>query len=393
MSAPAPRHVDLRSLQIGRELGSGAQGTVHELLDEPSRVVKLYDPRLGVDPRGLEELWRARHRMPAADAALVDRATGWPEALVMDGARCCGFTMARIPDRFTVTTSVGPMLMRLQQALHLDRAARFSIPLPDARARLELALSYCRIVAAAHRAGVGLGDISQRNLVWALAADGVDVFALDLDSAAVVGAPRALAAVETPDWFDSGAAPGSLEADRYKLALLVFRTAHAEPKAVPGPGDQRLAATRAGWTPELGTLVRAGLHGRLHERPSAAQWCEALERALQGRSTPSAAPPPGPGPRPALPVAVRTGPTTTPTLPGGARPRLPVGSRPALARPAPAAPPRAGSRPPRGRVPVVVPRARPTATSRRWWDQPWASRAAAASIGALMFVTALATLR
>ena len=354
-AVPDPPQIELSSLQLGPELGSGAQGVVYETKSDPARVAKIYPPGTAAHLHGFAHLFHTLATMPIADASLVRSHTAWPETVIVDRGSCRGFVMPRIPDRLLSPTSSRSMHLLLQHALHPEKATRLGIRLPDNRGRLHLVAAYLPVVAALHRATVALGDISQRNLIWALGRGGrVDVFAIDIDSAAVVGAPRALPAVQTPDWVDTGTSAGSIEGDRLKIALLAFRTCHADPKAWPGPTDPRLDATRPGWTPGLGDLVRRGLHDRPASRPTAEEWCTALQRALAGvaATVPGAARSQNPPlARPSIPllgsvarVPARSSTTTRPmrpvlvTVPRGqlaTRTRVPV-PRPTTPRTSPA---------------------------------------------------------
>lgn len=85
--------------------------------------------------------------------------------------------------------------------------------------RIELMLEFIRSFRLLWSLGLVYNDFSAKNLWWTVTPHPA-VYVIDVDGCSPIGTPG----LRSPDWHEaSGIAPGSLESDRSKLALLLWR--------------------------------------------------------------------------------------------------------------------------------------------------------------------------
>lgn len=268
----------------GAMVGSpGGQGSVYELQARAGELLKIYHPQLRVDPAGLEALVAWRAGLPAQDRGVIDAATAWPRGVVDCGSGF-GVVMPKAPAAFFHTVAA----MRLPRDLawaYNATACRFAgltpaTPVTAARVLISCAAA----VDVWHRHGVAGFDFSGTNELWD-PLRGLGYF-LDCDSLQVLAEPRGLPRAESPGWRCPWPDTG-IEADCYKLALMVLRVVHR----YEGPLDDSVARIRVGGHPRQGIpralvdLLRDGLR-RDGPRPSAADWLPVLrdlEAGLRAR--------------------------------------------------------------------------------------------------------------
>jgi len=296
-------------LQLGTQLGSGGQGTVHDLNGPGSGLVyKEYLDPGRVNSAELRALVALPSGMDAADRDALLAQTAWPRNLVLNGGIVTGFLMPKVPSSFWWTSSTGPKLLELQYLLFPPKPLWSSISLPDAQGRLHLARRIASLFQLLHGQGIVVGDVSMANLLWS---EQGDVYLLDCDGTRRHGRPPVTPQPETPDWDDphQPASGPDLDTDRYKLALLVSRILTFTYDHRPGLPP----ALVPDLPPRVVTEVTARLAaaaGPRGTRPDAAQW----SLALSDRGTINLGPLPPVRQPPVLPKAPADGHSTRPTL-------------------------------------------------------------------------------
>jgi hypothetical protein len=353
--------VELSTLQLGKELGSGGQATVYELVGS-SEVVKLYHDHVPRDGARLAELIDWRTGLPDQGRNRLDAATCWPTQVVTEGGNAVGCKMPRLPDSFLVRLSTG--LVRPREFQYLSRpadAAKLGIAHPDDAAVMKLCQSYASVLDVLERNGAAFGDISMRNLLWTVEPEPA-VRLIDCDGACLTGRSPALTPVVTGGWEDHSQRHSTPDrhSDRYKLALVIGRALFGDPDMRPAPGQPEFDAVAARLGTELVSLFERSMSGPRETRPAPADWIAALDRrgasglfvgshdSRQRRrlprlprrrsrsrpkiavSTPVRHPSTGPGRRPTIAVAPARAKHATGHRQGATtRPRIPVGPTPA----------------------------------------------------------------
>jgi hypothetical protein len=309
---PVPQ-VSLTDLGPLTRIGSGGQGTVFALAEDPRLVYKEYAARF-VDDVDVTTLGRfvrlAAGGGPDAEALLGLAA--WPTTIVRKHGVVRGFLMPRVPERFTVRLELpgGPetVLAQLQYLLNSEEYLR-ALGLPhDDRMRLELLQDTSAALEQLHRRGICVGDFSPNNLLFSRTARPrcyfIDCDAMRLDGDSV------LAQGETPEWHmpqpvgpeppEELATPAT---DAYKFGLLAVRLFAGDQQVRDPTAARRLRG-------DLRRLARRSLGTSPGDRPAPREWTEALAVAVE-QTPPS---PPAPRP-PASPPARRATPPPVPAPP------------------------------------------------------------------------------
>ncbi|MFI6986894.1 hypothetical protein [Nonomuraea wenchangensis] len=311
---------DRSTLTLGRRLGQGGQGTVHEVLNRRINgqwdvAYKEYDPGVleSLDTAALTAMTGLIGRLPGWDAAWLCDKTAWPAELVETDGAVSGFLMRAVPQRyfFDLRTLSGAERRpaTLEFLLNDDAyVAGIGLRISD-RDRMLLMADLAGTLARLHAMDIVVGDLSPKNLLFSTDAP-PECFLIDCDAMRLAGA-EAMPQVETPDWrLPEGEEKGTPGGDAYKLALLVVRMfARDQTSADPG----RLAAV----SPALADLAAAGLQEDPALRPGPEQWAAALREAA---GSASAVPPPPPPPRPPVPPPGAAGPPGPVPLPVQGRP-------------------------------------------------------------------------
>ncbi|MEV4114620.1 hypothetical protein [Nonomuraea sp. NPDC049695] len=297
---------DRAALKLGRRLGQGGQGAVHEVLDRKINgqwdvVYKEYDPDVlrQLDVAALTAMTDLIGRLPGWDAAWLCDKTAWPAGLVESGDAVTGFLMRSVPHRFSFdlrTLSGAERKLATVEFLLNDDAYVGQIGLRvSERDRLLLLADLADTLARLHSMDIVVGDLSPKNLLFATEAS-PECFLIDCD-AMRLGGVEALPQVETPDWqIPAAEQKGTPQSDAYKFALLAVRV-FARDQSSTDLG--RLAAV----SPALADLATAALHQPPSQRPAPAQWATQLRQAaLSASTTPTVVPPPPPGPPGPSPV-------------------------------------------------------------------------------------------
>lgn len=272
------------SLHLGDKLGDGGQGVVFALRDRPGLVYKEY-LRPGANEATLDFLVGLEPDLDAALGGALHKVAAWPTSKVVDhGGRVRGYLMPRIAEEFFTADNGRPVLLLEGQYLMTPPKRMFAhVPQPTGSERLALMLSLARVVAAMHRLGLVLGDISAKNFLFSLGGQ-PRVMLLDCDGIRPLGRPPVQQQAETIDWNDPEGSVGAPDQDRdaYKLALAVMRTLKRDMRCRPHPRGDNLADV-----PDVPEQVRSGVQtllvqaaGQVGGRPTAEMWV----RTLSGRS-------------------------------------------------------------------------------------------------------------
>ncbi|MFD8822609.1 hypothetical protein ACFV1C_09650 [Streptomyces sp. NPDC059605] len=320
-STPA---VEYGTLALGRRLGQGGQGTVHEVTNK--RINKTAGGGWEVaykeySPTVLAELdvavLSAQVDLPGALGATEGRwlcdSTAWPAAVVRRNGQVCGLLMRMVPDRFQFTlkglTSTSPASRRLANLEYLLNTDAYitgiGLGISDSDRVLllaDLAVTLSRL----HRIGIAVGDLSPKNLLFTID-PAPQCFLIDCDAMRLHGA-TALPQAETPDWqVPGGEEKATPASDVYKLGLLAIRL-FARDQTTTDPSA--LAAI----SPELGDLARTSLDPDPARRPTSNAWVEQLTATSHAVSTtPAAATVARNGPRPSNASSAGSAPGTAPT--------------------------------------------------------------------------------
>lgn len=155
------RASDGSQVRLGRELGRGGEGAVHEITGT-QLVAKVY-----ARPPTATKIEKLRAMTRRNTPALL-RIAAWPVDLLEDHAsRVCGFLMPRVAGRHDV------------HQLYSPKSRRREFPHADARFLVRAAANLARAFASMHEAGHVIGDVNHGNAL--VGADGT-VMLIDCDS-------------------------------------------------------------------------------------------------------------------------------------------------------------------------------------------------------------------
>jgi len=329
VSAPRTPAVDHDTLSLGKQLGQGGQGTVHEVTNRKINeaagdgwdvVYKEYSP--AVLPALRADVLASRadliSELSAADGKWLCERTAWPAAVVQRHGHACGFLMRAVPERFrfafqNLNGATGAQRLANMEYLLNDDAYVAGIGLTiSSRDRLALLGDLATTLSRLHRLGITVGDLSPKNLLFTTTPH-PECFLIDTDAMRLRGT-TVLPQAETPDWqIPDGEEKATGASDVYKLALLAIRLIARDQTATD-------PTALAPVSPVLADLAQCSLDPDPKTRPTPALWAENLAAAGTTASTAPASAPAGPGTG-AVPVPGRR----TRRLPG--RP-LPAGAVP-----------------------------------------------------------------
>jgi hypothetical protein len=282
VTTAVPR-VDFSRLQLGNELGRGGQGRVTavegiQIDGRWTAALKRYSPDVArfIDVGALRKITVFPGTLDTDDKLWLYETTAWPAVMVEDSGAVCGFLMRTVPREYyfgfpTQTQGIVWKLATMEFLLNDDQyisKAGLSVTDRERVALLEnLAVSLSRL----HGLGVVVGDLSPKNLLFQLTPS-PSCFLIDCDAMRVRGA-SVLTQVQTPDWeVPSREATATPEADAYKFALLAIRL-FARHQSSRDP------TALAKLSPALGYLATDSLNLGPSQRPSIADWQQALAKA------------------------------------------------------------------------------------------------------------------
>ncbi len=311
MTVTRARTVALGGLDLGRRLGQGGQGAVHEVTNRRinqtgaawSVVYKEYNAAMlpQADTGALGSLVALLDTLDGTQGRWLCEKAAWPAAVVEESGRARGFLMRAVPDRFrfhvpglTAKSSGKERLATVEFLLNDDAyVAGIGLKVSD-KDRVLLLADLADILTRLHTSGIAIGDLSPKNLLFTLDKQ-PECFLIDCDAMRLRGA-SVLPQAETPDWqIPDGEEKATRASDIYKFGLLAIRLFARDQSAMD---PDVLAAL----SPRLVELARASLDNNPLQRPTPVAWAEALEFAAPTAST-----------APATNTAVLKKPTPSPT--------------------------------------------------------------------------------
>lgn len=155
---------------LGKELGSGGEGAVYEVISDSDRAVKIYHAALSSDRA---EKIRVMSRMATAQ---ISKLTAWPLDLLCDrSGKRIGLLMPRISGRHDI------------HRLYSPKSRRTDFQQADWRFLIRAAANAARVMAAIHEMGCVIGDVNERSV---LVGQDATVRLIDCDSFQVAAAGR-----------------------------------------------------------------------------------------------------------------------------------------------------------------------------------------------------------
>jgi serine/threonine protein kinase len=312
-------------LGVLTRIAAGGQGVVYQAPNvttkfAASMVYKEYKPHTRADID-----FTALAAMPAlvedslsyAQAEQLISMAAWPCALVEQDGSPTGFVMPAIPQQFFIalTTVKGSSTSaaEFQHLLnHSSVLAARGISVDDAQ-RYSLLRETASALAFLHQHGVCVGDISPKNVLFALIPHPA-VYFIDCDAMRINGI-SALPQVETPGWqAPAGEELATIYSDTYKLGLLALRLLAGDQNTT---NVQHIPSTTPG---TLRQIITDTMNTAPQRRPLPDVWNYVLGNAIeeaQHRQKMTAVPAPvsaAPAP-PELPIVHSRPPIGSPTPP------------------------------------------------------------------------------
>ncbi|WP_327403404.1 hypothetical protein OG194_27115 [Streptomyces sp. NBC_01288] len=281
MTGPGAVRIARSDLALGASLGGGGQGKVwvveKRLINGTWPVAyKEYKPevqtQLQID--ALERMVAFLPGRPAAVGKWLAGHTAWPAALVTEGPQIRGFLMRQIPDEFFMTVPSGDRKAAgFEFLLNPLAFVQKTVGTVTPRQFFGLLLALADILERLHGLGVVAGDLSPKNLLFALSGARPGCFLIDCDAMGLEG-DWVLKPVQTPGWaLPDGEAPDTQQGDCYKFALLAVRLFLHEQHGQDPAALRRMDTT-------VGDLAARGLSADPAARPTLSAWLDPLRRAF-----------------------------------------------------------------------------------------------------------------
>ena len=293
MTALSVPRVDISSLSLGAQLGSGGQGRVvtvsgFRINGEWPAVLKIYSPAVvhEMDAGVLEKIVGLPRQLPSEDSRWLQENTAWPAVIAEDQGTVSGFLMRVVPGGCyfgfqTRTQGTRQQLADTAFLLNPDSYVSSSGLAVSDHDRLALLRSVAATLSRLHALGVAVGDFSPKNVLFSLK-PAPGCFLIDCDAVRLRG-ESVFKQIETPDWeAPHGEAKAITATDAYKFGLLAIRL-FARDQSSRDP-----AALRA-LSPELGRLAELSQDPDPAQRPEPSAWASALAAAERSASTASTA--------------------------------------------------------------------------------------------------------
>lgn len=272
-----------------QELGKGGEGQVFAIPHRPNLVYKQYLQAAATAPgqSALQSLIDLKSTMSPSEQTWLSERTIWPETIVVDQGRMCGFLMRKItPEYFRkqgIRSNPRNVLCEWNLLAMRDRYLRnpnivSTVPHIEPFDALRLIVDLTKTVALLHKYRVIVGDMSGRNLLWT-DTPAWRVLIIDCDSLRVDGSSGVASPKQSPDWDDPHLNGGATtqSSDIYKLGLAAFRGVWAATTDRP---DHSVPLRVPDGVPEdLSNLVLASTG--MSDRPTADEWLRRLEPSIK----------------------------------------------------------------------------------------------------------------
>jgi DNA-binding helix-hairpin-helix protein with protein kinase domain len=330
-------------------LADGGEAQVLSVARRPGVLFKRYTTR-AVDPveqRALENLIGLPRAMADQDRATVLARTAWPTALVVDQGRVVGLLLPRAGTEYYRRHGIASAPKRVvcdwtylayRQSYQTNKNLVSDVPRLTTLEVARLVLDLATTMAALHRNGLVLGDVSSRNVLWTNNPE-LRAYVIDCDSFHPVGDTSPAATKQTPDWDDPSLSVGATteQSDVYKLGLAAYRAVWASGSGRPPPVPPNNSVD--GVPDGLVSLISRST--QTTGRPTAQQWVDELGATLRF------------GGRPVIAVAPRpAAPTPPPSSTPAGRPTIVMAPQPTTVQAATAAPLPGSAVPARPRIPM-----------------------------------------
>ena len=299
------------------KLGRGATGTAYlipagnlDIRFNAPLVLKKYSKKtLDGNEAAIESYLRnlieRKKNAPDNVKKIINKRTVWPQAIVYDESRVCGFVMRRIPDIFYSEYQDVGMSVKTTSTFDFvlnDNITRkrLGLPVVNTRGRAKIVYEMLNVVNILHSYQVVIGDISPNNIL--IYVDGSDqaqnrVLFIDADSFRIAGNTHPLKQPHTPEWVPPEAKEArwkriecernnederviskyrirefiqNYQTDIYKICLAIMRLYyHGENRTVITYSDEAVERLRNELNKEFTALILKGLSTVPDERPSA----------------------------------------------------------------------------------------------------------------------------
>jgi hypothetical protein len=280
MTGPPVPRIDVRSISLGGNLGTGGQGSVTKVNHfrvggQWDAVLKTYSPATvtAMRPDVLEKVIGFPRLLSSVDRRWLDEHTAWPAVIAEDEGAVCGFLMREVPPSYyfdfrTRTQGAQRKLADLAFLLNPDDYVVGSGLEVNEKDRVALLLVIAKTLSRLHALGVVVGDLSPKNILFS-PGHSPDCFIIDCDTVQLRG-EAVLEQVDTSDWEAPGNEPkGTVTTDSYKFGLLAIRLFARD------QSSRDVSALKT-FSADLGRLAEFSLHGDPARRPSPGEWIPAL---------------------------------------------------------------------------------------------------------------------
>lgn len=149
-------------LHLGREIGSGGEGCIYEVLERKGLVCKVLHP-----DRRDASMFEKLKAMVARRDELMTKSICWPHCLVAESGRPVGYLMPRASGK------------ELQRSVFIPPLLRKMHPSWTRQNLVSLAEAVLQSISTLHRKGILLGDVNARNI---LVRDDCSISLIDCDS-------------------------------------------------------------------------------------------------------------------------------------------------------------------------------------------------------------------
>lgn len=208
-----------QSYELGREIASGGEGSIHEVKGRSNLVVKLYHREAQRSKQVIEIASKVQYMLDHPPSPPDDLASHtehhywtWPLAVLFSEAQFVGYVM--------------PKITGIKGEEFLQFGSGFSW-----QARLIACRNFVSLVQATHQAGYIIGDLNPRNLFFTPVKNDILPSVTDTDSFQIGGVGQEVlfpCKVQNPEYsapelIETLARERTLEQDYFTLAIVLFQ--------------------------------------------------------------------------------------------------------------------------------------------------------------------------
>lgn len=269
----------------------GGEGVVYRLRSRPALVFKEYkeQQRPSLNGNALASLISRAEALPPPDRQRIATRTVWPRQLVLRNGDLQGFLMPCVDDafyrRYGLRANPKRVLCDWNQLIYHHEGVTLQphmlseVPVATQVERLQLLGDLATTLDVLHRSSFVVGDMSGKNLLWAV--NPIRVVFIDCDSFREAGTAGVCGHKESPGWVDPSlqGAPTTQQSDIYKLGVAAYRALVHDPSGTVSPTLVRQRGV-VGASEELVQLLEASV-GSPASRPTAAEWVRRLDDVVR----------------------------------------------------------------------------------------------------------------